>query len=223
MRKLSYLTFLVMSIVLISCGGKNSESKENKETKTEEAKSTDCLISELSDLYYKKDIIKKDSKEAYTGFAVTKDQSDSIVRKVEIKKGWLVRDIVKEKINGKYITISDLNYEDTKITNGFELKIVNYTKGFYHTHEYKEYKKGKDYNTWICGVNPDINQIQFKWGCKDGVSVPYGTQPGSVCMKDYYNDHDAKYYTSEESNEEYNRILECLKKELPHFDYWIEK
>ena len=46
-------------------------------------------------------------------------------------------------------------------------------------------------------------------------------------MKDYYHEtyigKSNVYYTDRESNEEYNRILEGLKKELPHFDYWIEK
>jgi hypothetical protein len=46
-------------------------------------------------------------------------------------------------------------------------------------------------------------------------------------MKDYYHDSYFGvyniYFTENESTEEYNRILEGLKKELPHFDYWIEK
>lgn len=234
MRKLNYLVLLVLGTVLISCGGKNSENKETNIAEVKEAIIKECLISELEDMTYNsagyavkfgKNIVKEGSKDLFTGIAVLKDQSDSIIQKVEIKKGWLLRDTKKAKISkGKYITISDLNYEDLEITNGFELKVdeTDSKIGFYNIEEYLEYKNGAEYNAWQCWVNPEINQIQYKWFYINGKDVSYIQNP-STCMEGYYRDYDSKYYMERESNEEYNRILECLKKELPRFDYWTEK
>ena len=62
MKKLNYLALLVLGIVLISCGGKNSESKEGKEGKEVEVKIatiTDCLITELNGIDAKKTLQKK--------------------------------------------------------------------------------------------------------------------------------------------------------------------
>jgi len=33
----------------------------------------------------------------FTGLAVEKDQNDSIIRKVEIKNGWLIKDVKRIK------------------------------------------------------------------------------------------------------------------------------
>jgi hypothetical protein len=237
MKKLNYLLVLAICLVFISCGGKSGEKNDEKEADLSQATASDCLISDLEGVTYNsegiasiygKNIVKEGSKELFTGIAIQKDQSDSIIRKVEINKGWLIRDIIKEKINGKYLTISDLNYENTEISNGYELKIADedsYKKGFRNIEECKEYKNGKEYNTWACWINPEINQIRYKWDYKEGISGAKLTPSG--CMKDYYHDSYFGvyniYFTENESTEEYNRILEGLKKELPHFDYWIEK
>jgi len=223
MKKLNYLVLFVLGIVLISCGGKNSENKETNIAEVKEAIIKECLISELDHLHDKKNITKVGSKELFTGIAVEKDQSDSIITQIEVKKGWWVRKIVREKVNGKYFNISDYNYENTEISSGYELKISDedtFLKGFRHIEEYKEYKNAKEYNSWECSINPEINQINYYCFYKEGVYVK--NQP-SGCMKDYYDEYYSRYMTNGESNEEYNRLLECLKKELPRFDYWTEK
>ena len=61
MKRLNYLAFLVLGVVFISCGGKNSESKEGKEAEDKEATTTDCLITELDGLDTQKNIVKKDN------------------------------------------------------------------------------------------------------------------------------------------------------------------
>jgi cobalamin biosynthesis Co2+ chelatase CbiK len=85
MKKLNYLVLLVLGIVLISFGRKNIENKETNIAEVKEAIIKECLISELDGLSSKKNITKLGSKDLYTGIAVLKDQSESIIQKVEIK------------------------------------------------------------------------------------------------------------------------------------------
>lgn len=101
MKKFNYFALFTLGIVLISCGGKNSDSKEGKEVEVKVATITDCLITELDGIIEGKNIAKKGTKDLYTGLAVEKDQNDSIIRKVEIKNGWLIKDVnlKKYKIN----------------------------------------------------------------------------------------------------------------------------
>jgi len=214
MKKTNYL-LLVLTLILISCGKKSEDGVEKKDN---EDSTEYCLISDLNGIYY--DVTKKGSDELYTGIAVEKDQSDSIIRKIEIKKGWLVREVNREKINDKYITQSDYNYENSQQTDGYELKFENY-QGYNYVTQYSEYKNGKLFNEWECSISPLINYVSFKWVVKNFEFISYDSMPELDCMEGYYSSNHY-LFKDEENPEEYNRILECLKKELSYFNYWKE-
>ena len=121
MKRINLILSVTISVVMISCGGKSNKEKV-EETDTKEVKVTDCICSEISGLDTGKGITKIGSKDLYTGSCLEKDQNDSIVRKVEIKNGWLIREILREKIQKDYVTTKDFQLENGKIMNGFEIK-----------------------------------------------------------------------------------------------------
>ena len=181
MKKTNYLFMtLVMSILLISCGGKN----ENKEGNTTEITSSESDVpldqlksehctSNLTDYIYTggenhdrdffMDIKRKGDKENFTGIGVEKDQNDSIINRAEIKNGWLVRYIHRIKKGKKYITISDLTYDDGKINDGSLFK-VNDEKGFEasriegisYISSLSKYKNGKENIEWEMTIYPKL-------------------------------------------------------------------
>jgi len=222
MKKLNYLTFLVLSVVFISCGGKNSESKEGKEAEVNEATATDCLITELDGIGTKKNIVKKGTKDLYTGLAVEKDQNDSIIRKVEIKNGWLIKDINLKKINDKYAAISEFNYENAAVKNKFELEISDFCSddkinkfSYVTTYSPTNYEYDDEYYS-VKAWNFDTYQVDFQGSAKASPNF----------LKDFEKngglraDGTQAWIARKISSEKMYQILDAMKKELPHFDYW---
>lgn len=229
MRKFSYLMFLVMSVVLISCGGKNSESKENKEANTEEATSKDCLISELGGIEAKKNIVKKGSKDLYTGVAIEKDQNDSIIRKVEIKNGWLVKEVSRKNIYGKYITDKEITYDNALPNGGYKSIIAkrednNYKEIFQYVNAFYDDIDALSYDLVDASFGYTYSVEVNYWGDND-VSVIFRLPPGGKhTLPNFTNklemegdDYGAAKHIS---IQEMYQILDEMKKELPHFDYW---
>lgn len=225
MKRLNYLALLVLGVVFISCGGKKSESKESKETEVKEASSTDCLITDLNGIDAKKNIAKKGTKDLYTGLAVEKDQNDSIIRKVEIKNGWLIKDIKLKKINNKYITNSEFNYENGKITNKFELEIEDFCCNdknnkfcYVNTYVPTNYEYDDTYYHVMASYSSYDNayQVDFIGSAKASPNF----------LKDFEKndglraDGTQAWIAREISSEKMYQILDAMKKELPHFDYW---
>jgi hypothetical protein len=158
MKKINVLLIVMFSVVLVSCGGKSSDKKEV----IEDAKvvATDCGCEELILTETDKDgniseklkgITKKGSKELFTGSCAEKDQNDSIVRKIDVKKGWLTKELSKEKNGNEYITIKDMSYENAEMKDGWFTK---YTEKDEQNNpnlrkfigEYGEYKNGQKIN-----------------------------------------------------------------------------
>lgn len=225
MRKLSYLTFLVLSVVFISCGGKNSESKEGKEAEVKEASTTDFLISELSGIEAKKNIVKKGSKDLYTGIAVEKDQNDSIIRKVEIKNGWLIKEVKRKKIYDKYITASEFNYENGEVINKYELEF-----GEFVDEKGNEFKFVSDcmptnyeYDDNYYRVSPHYNKYskayQFDY-VDNKEETPLNFTKN---FRENFSSGKGHWIITDTSPEKIYQILDEMKKELPHFDYWKKK
>ncbi len=224
MKKLNYLSILVLSIVFISCGGKTTEKKEGTEAEVKEATTTDCLISELDGIEAKKNIAKKGTKDLYTGLAVEKDQNDSIIRKVEIKNGWLIKDINLKKINDKYASVSEFNYENAAITNKFELEISDFSSddkinkfSYVRTYSPTNYEYDDTYYSVGATYWSDNNyQVDF-----------IGSATASPnFLKDFEKNDGLRangtqaWIINKISSEKMYQILDEMKKELPHFDYW---
>ena len=229
MKKLNYLALLVLGIVLISCGGKNSESKEGKEGKEVEVKIatiTDCLITELNGIDAKKNITKKGTKDLYTGLAVEKDQNDSIIRKVEIKNGWLIKDANLKKIQNKYIITKEFNYENGEITDdNFELSFSNgleETKILSYVSECSPIGDCHD-SFYDISIFTDSSDDIFKISFTANKESSYNFL--KYFIVDEYNQDFTLYCQQrweirEISLEKVYQILDAMKKELPHFDYW---
>lgn len=222
MKRLNYLALLVLGIVFISCGGKNSESKEGKEAEVKEATTTDCLISELDGIDTKKNITKKGSKDLYTGTAVEKDQNDSIIRKVEIKNGWLIKEVTRKKIYKKYITDSEFDYENGEIVNKYSLEFGEFSdengNNFKYVSEYSP--TGYEYDDNYYRVSPRYNKYdktyQFDY-------IDNREETPLNFTKDFRENSfsgKGKWIITDTSPEKIYQILDAMKKELPHFDYW---
>lgn len=181
MKKTNYLFMtLVMSILLISCGGKNEkkEGSSDEITSSESDISLDQLICEhdgstlksntkhlehIIDVFTQ-NIKQKGEKENFTGVGVEKDQNDSILDRAEIKNGWLIRYTQRIKKGNKYITISDFTFDNGKIKDGFLLENNNETasnnqiiEGFDYFDLMKKYKNGKENIEWDIAFYPNDN------------------------------------------------------------------
>ena len=149
-----------MSILLISCGGKN----EKKEGDTAEITSSesDCTIdklelnfdtndySDINDYFYtKKDIKKIGEKDNFTGVAIEKDQNDSLLNRVEVKNGWLLRYTHRIKIDNRYITISDYSFDNGEVKEGYK-KVINEKSDpkIQYIEKLVKYKNGKNSYNW---------------------------------------------------------------------------
>lgn len=225
MKKLNYLVLGVLGIVLISCGGKNSESKDGTKVELKEATTTDCLITDLDGLDAKKNIAKKGAKDLYTGLAVEKDQNDSIIRKVEIKNGWLIKDVKLKKINDKYIATSEFIYENGEITNKFELEISDFCCddkinkfSYVRTYSPTNYEYDDEYYSVMASTGYPENTYQIDFKASEKALPNF--------LKDFEKndglraDGTQAWIIRKISSEEMYQILEEMKKELPHFDYW---
>ena len=164
MKKKNYLfmTTLVMSVLLISCGGKN-EKKDGGATEITSSDS-DVPLDQLNinagfefNDYTFKDIKRNDEKVNFTGVGVEKDQNDSILNRVEVKNGWLLRYTHRIKVTDKYITISDLTFDNSKVKEGFKYtisKVYPYssTNGWEILSSLTKYKNGVEKDEWNISI-----------------------------------------------------------------------
>lgn len=226
MKKFNYFALFTLGIVLISCGGKNSDSKEGKEVEVKVATITDCLITELDGIIEGKNIAKKGTKDLYTGLAVEKDQNDSIIRKVEIKNGWLIKDVNLKKIQNKYIITKEFNYENGEITDdNFELSFSNgleETKILSYVSECSPIGDCHD-SFYDISIFTDSSDDIFKISFTANKESSYNFLKEFIV--DEYNQNFILYCQQhweirEISLEKVYQILDAMKKELPHFDYW---
>lgn len=149
-----------MSVLLISCGGKNDKKDDGKDEIT--TSESDCNLSELNlnididdysdtpDYFYTtKDIKKNTEKENFTGIAIEKDQNDSILNRAEIKNGWLIRYTHRKKVDNRYITISDYTLDNGLVTEGYKKVIENeYDPKIEYVEKVCKYKNEKSSKDW---------------------------------------------------------------------------
>jgi hypothetical protein len=172
MKKTNYLFMtLVMSILLISCGGKNE--KKDGESENIVNKDSDCSLAELNlnmyindytdsndEFYSIKNIKKNNDKENFTGIAIETDQNDSILNRAEVKNGWLIRYTHRKKVDSRYITMSDYTLDNGLVVEGYK-KVIE--KQFDPKIEYisklHKYKNGKDSYDWQIGIRTNEKLI----------------------------------------------------------------
>ncbi|MET3028485.1 hypothetical protein ABXT06_17525 [Flavobacterium sp. UW10123] len=234
MKTIKILSAVMFSILLFSCGGKGNDKEEKSVNKKIENVVEDCNCSELSDEdewdigslenpYIIKGVTKKDSKEIFTGVCIIKDQHDTIIRKNTYKNGWLVNAIVKEKTGNEYTIIKDINYENGQPNTYKYVKTEkNNIANFIFIKNYKQYKNKKgviDYDITIFS-NETFSlaaTMHYLDGNEFSHKKPY-SQPTS--MPNSFKTIDGGWRLDKLSQEELYEILDGLKKEFPHFNYW---
>ena len=228
MKKLNYLLLFAIGIVLISCGGKNSE-KKGTEIEAKEASASDCLIKDLDGLKSGKNIVKKGSKDLFSGVAVEKDQFDSIITKVEIKNGWRIKEITRKRINEKYILDSEFNYENGEVKDKFAIEFEDFCcndkiNKFTYVQKYSPTHYEYDQNYYTVRAQTSTNAegaCQVDFTCSDKNTPKF--------LKDFNKnggsnmDGTQAYIITDISSEKMYQILDAMKKELPHFNYWKNK
>jgi hypothetical protein len=230
MKMIKILSTVMFSVVLFSCGGKSTNKKDGVENETEKKEVvTDCNISELINLENLKDVTKKDSKELFTGIAIEKDQNDSIIKEIHVKNGWVLNQRKREKLQNEYITLSDYEYENGKALNGWEIEIEkDKSPDYYYVSKFNEVKSGNpEFNSWrikcFSGENSSIYVSILK---KDGINVMMDMPEKKL---KYFKDAKYSPYAQPEdmdmgidikSPKEYIDVLNSLKNELHHFNYW---
>ncbi|WP_394774865.1 hypothetical protein [Flavobacterium sp.] len=224
MKIIKILSAVTFSVLLFSCGGKGTDKEEKNTDKKIEDVIADCNCSELTEADGElKGVTKKGSKDLYTGVCVTKDQYDTITNKNTFKNGWLVNEIVKEKIGNEYIITKDIDYENgepdtykyvkTEQNNSAKLTFVK---------NYKEYKKKKaiiDYNITI--FSGEKFSLAVSTHYRDGNEFSHkNASPQPVCMPNSDGTIDGGWRLDGLSQDRLYEILDDLKKEFPHFNYW---
>jgi hypothetical protein len=145
-------------------------------------------------------------------------------------------------MKGDYIVTLDMNFEDEKEFNGYEIGLYYYSdssslsNGGY-TKEYQEYKNGVLFNSYDVYVDKASEfgkgKLSVYWRVKNGVKLEYSypedeteeflaaSQP--KCMPDakvagHYSNNKG-WVMEELNNEDLFKIMAELKKELPRFTY----
>jgi hypothetical protein len=229
MKKINVLLIAVLSSIFFSCGNKEGKSDTNEDVAlkelakacscnelvlTEKEKDEDGNISLLG-----KNITKKGSKELFTGICVEKDQNDSIVKKLDVKNGWLIKEISKVKIANKYITTIDMTYDNAEPNDGYNLIYDNSPKVYYTTN-CEEFKNGILYNKWSLSIMDDDDNLFFESELINGENPENEGKP--KWMTDF-DDMISPYgwmLRYPNSVEKCFQALKTIKTETPHFDYW---
>ena len=183
---------------------------------------------------------KKDGK-LYTGICITRDQKDSITKRIEFKNGYTSLDQDWEEVYGNYV----LRAEVTSFINQKEIKngwLINFEtmdgdSPFKYVKERYEYIDGKK-NVYFLSVNYDKDKKEYHFTYK--MEYNKGEKLGNNSNKDVEHPSCFKYTPSEYSelfqmtysdrwettaknSSELDAVLECLKKELVGFNYYLPK
>jgi hypothetical protein len=249
--KKNNLILIMISGILISCANRNdkneSKEKDKEVPETQIVTNTDCQCSELNlennllnGIPRKlKDIRKKGSNELYTGTCIEKDQYDSIIRKVDIKNGWVNREILRKKLDKSksYITMSDFTFENALKNSGWSINVSQLSEkdesiSCNYVSKYEEMKSGKIINNWaidlknfdfdynVNDVVYGIYSIKFDPSRKDGLDDK-NWKPKSMSNAESDRPNDGgPWIIKNVSLTQYTETLQGLKKEIPHFNYW---
>ncbi|TAF09083.1 MAG: hypothetical protein EAZ75_08980 [Flavobacteriia bacterium] len=228
------LLILVMGTLLISCGGKTkgNETSAEGDALTE----SDCQCADLNlvtkdadgkDVYNFKDIKKNGSNELFIGTCIEKDQNDSIIKTVEIKNGFVIRQILREKVGKIYATNYDMTYENLEKANGFSIVISEEDNIAGSNIKYvglvEETKNGREFIKYDVNLQNSFNEIRISYSPEYVNGKRWSKYEENVPPKSMVNanlDYDGSYVMQDISPEQFYKTLEDMKKEFKHFNYW---
>lgn len=241
MKMIKILSTVIFSVLLSSCGGKETHKEGKSTDKKMEDVIAYCNCSELTDdvswednkfywdnghlenLYIIKGVTKKGNNETYTGVCLSKDQHDTITNKKTYKNGWLVKEVAKEKIGNEYIITRDIYYENGEPNTYKYIKTSkNSSTNITFVENYREYKSKKritDYDIKIS--SGETFSLVASMHYRDGKEFSHknaSAQPVSMLNSD--KTIDGGWRLDELSQDRLYEILDGLKKEFPHFNYW---
>lgn len=217
--KKNVLLLLALSVLTISCGGKNGKNGE-----VNEEIAADCGCGELFQ--------GKLHGTLFTGNCADKDQNDTIILRKGFKNGYMISEMTKEKVHGKYIVTKDLTYDDGKDNNGFWLSLKE-DNGYTYTSYYNEYKDGKSMNNYIVYLSSssaDYISIKASWDTKNGKdlyellgdTMPEESRPN--CMPDAesenYSIDEHGWKLEKLDRPVFDKVVSDLQKEFPKFYYF---
>lgn len=226
-------------LMLISCKKNelNADGTTNIESVEGDCGCNDLVLKDEDGNAISQGIIKTGETELFSGTCTEKDMNDSIIRVLEIKNGFIASAVNREKVYDKFITTVDVKYSyDTgmrEITDGYILSISEDfdNKNFSYVGKCEIYKgkvklEAYEISYWQ-GYDGGKN-LKSKWeynngkrGVKEGLHLP-------KCMEDAefsgrYGSLEPDYTIRDISPEDGLILLDCLKKELPMFNYWQKK
>jgi hypothetical protein len=240
---------ITTSLITMACSNKKEHNNDTSNDITE-LQETSCNCSELSipledypddealgDRF--KNVL-KDGK-PYSGICLTKDQNDSIVRRIDFKNGWTVKRITREKLGNSYLTLSDISYDGLVPKVGYYIHLSSDGgAGIKFTNEYYSIVGGAvdKKSSWVIyfdqsysvGINQRANSDgDFIWDSVDGLRLVISKNIKSKlgdCLKLLKGTNnltgEEEYYIEAASKEQGKEVLECLKGHLEHFSYNIE-
>jgi hypothetical protein len=254
MKKINFMLIMISGILLISCGG-NNDKKDVVNTDEITKKENECPLDQLhikgptNELNYNSDqnpyttqnIKRNDEKENFTGVGIEKDQNDSILNKVEVKNGWLIRYTHRIKKDNKYITLSDLTFDSGKIMNGYKIVIEEKKPKIEYTSALINYQNGKEKYEWDIFILID-DYVTINQGYNENSEFFEETDKGMLIGTNNYDISNfdlskskaisgfkkilflqmekPNYFFSHPDEKTIDNALNSLKKELPKFDYW---
>ena len=217
--------------VLSSCGGLGKP------------KSCDCAKLNYSKEKY---FLEGDAK-PYTGDCYTKDKFDSIVKINGYENGFVVKHTERIRIHGNYVTTQDITKDiEGKLQNGFILSYNNAvlsSEDEMYVGSANEFKDGKTISTWQI----DIYHSEWADGPRFSISIDSEndkTPPNCIPGATYDPSHSivnreggtglltgtstqfaGKWevpieMANKDDFSEVDKVIECLKKEYPRFNYF---
>lgn len=233
---------LCFTSLLISCNGK----KETTESTSEFLNESDCNCAELQlkqvnengeEVEVWKDV-KKDGS-LYTGNCTERDQNDTIIRKLEIKNGWVVREVKKENVIDKvYIVTNDIEYNQLQKNKGFKIGLSLLIPGdkYRYISNYEDYKNGNLFDKWAVGATNDFgtNRIsmsryyekgkKLNWFAEQDTLGGHSSKGKIKCIENPElmkgSNNEMEWVKNNMSADEFIKSLKCMKSELPPFNYW---
>jgi hypothetical protein len=218
-------------IVLSGCGGAGKP------------KSCDC---EKLDYLEEKYFLEGDSK-PYTGDCYTKDKFDSIVEMRSYENGFRIHLTERLRILGNYPTTTDMTYDiEGKELNGYRLTYNNAvlsSEDEMYVASAIEFKDGKTISSWQIGiyhsdwstgprfsVKIDSENDQTPPNCIPGATYDPShsidnREGGTGLLTGTSTQFSGKWETeiamsNKEDFSEVDKVIECLKKEYPRFNYF---
>lgn len=227
-------------LMLISCkkNALNADGTTNIENIDGDCGCNDLVLKDEDGNAISQGIIKTGETKLFSGICTEKDMNDSIIKLLEIKNGFIASEVQRKKVYDKFITTVDLKYSyDTgmrEITDGYALSIYEGydNKNFSYVAEcniYKDKVKLEEYKiSYSPGSSNSPADVKSQWELKNG---KYGAKQGlhlPKCMGDAefyprYGSLEPDYHMDDMSPEDGIILLDCLKKELPMFNYWKKK